>query len=340
VRRLKCGFSVTSLVLLPVLALGGCDRRNPAGGEAELASLREEVRALSDSASARFRADAWQPAVHSGADLIAVGLRVDALRDILASAASQYLSDVRLHLRLDVVVRAGDEVRVRVGPVTALAGRWDLAVTVQRVDALLRAGSIDLTASDSNRIDLMIPVEVSDATGAALIDFKWDASTLASVACGDFAVREPFEGYVESRMYEMRGYVAVENERGRTVARPVLRDKIFVSPQPTAESWQRVRQILGEQDDIFNCGLALSPARVEEMLSGLLTEGFRFSLPESVLRPIALPSAVLDEVTVAGRRVSVAVVPEVPTVIGDRLWLRAAVRPSALDDASIRVGVQ
>lgn len=321
---------------LALLTTFGCTQQDATRMAAELESLRAEVRALGDSAALRVRADT---AVASFQDdstsRIAVGLRVETLREIVSSAAAHYLDDVRLHLRLDVVVRAGDEVRVRVGPVNAYAGRWDLAVTVQRVDALLRAGAIDIVVGDSNRLDLTVPVHVSDATGEALIDFTWDAARLASVVCSDFAISEPFSGYVRPRTYRMRGHFVVLTEAGRMIARPVLRDRIFVSPQPTEESWKRVREILDEQDRIFRCGLALSPERMETMLRELLTQGFRFSLPASILRPIPLPGSVLNEVEVAGRRVAVTVMPEPPRLVGGRLWLHAGVRASAFDDEPI-----
>jgi hypothetical protein len=118
------------------------------------------VRALGDSASARARTadDALLPAAGPApvtALVVAVGLRVETLREILSSAASHYLDDVRLHLRLDVVVRAGDEVRVRVGPanVTPAAGTWPSPCSASM--PLLRAGAIDVVAGDSNRLDLV-----------------------------------------------------------------------------------------------------------------------------------------------------------------------------------------
>jgi hypothetical protein len=325
---------------VPMLALvlaGACTRA-PEPAADELAALRAEVRALADSAALRFGDDGAFADDDTVASVIAVGVRIETLREILSSAAAHYLNDVRLHLRLNTVVRAGDQVRVRVGPATVTAGRWDLAVTVQRVDATLRAGAIEVVAGDSNRLDLAVPVYVGNATGRALIDFTWDATRVAGVVCSDFAIREPFAGFVRPHTHRMRGYFVVTTEDGAMVARPVLRDRIFVSPQPTEESWERIRQILREQDRIFRCGLALSPERMEAMLRDLLTRGFRFSLPASILRPVPLPGSVIDEVEVAGRRVAVAVTPQPPRITGDRVWLRAVVRAAAMDDAPIRIG--
>ena len=323
-------------VLMALLAFG-CTGRDGAQAVAELAALRAEVRALGDSAERRFRSDSLAAVIPGDStSSIAVGLDIAALREILSIAAAEYLDEVRLHLRLNAIVRAGDEVRARIGPVNAFAGRWSLIVTVQRVDALLRAGAIDIVAADSNRLDLTIPVHVSDATGGALIDFKWDAATLASVVCRDFAIRERFAGYIRPRTYQLRGHFEIVTEGGGMVAQPAVRDRISVSPQPTEESWERVREILRSQDRIFKCGLALSPEKMESMLRELLTEGFRFSLPESILRPIALPGSVLNEVEVEGRRVRIAVVPAPPRLAGERLWLRAAVSAAAFDDEPIR----
>jgi hypothetical protein len=182
-----------------------------------------------------------------------------------------------------------------------------------------------------------VPVRVSDATGSALIDFQWDAARLASVVCSDFAIREPFEGYVQPRTYRMRGYFRID---ARTVA--WSRGPCCATASSSARSRRRragsaCARSCDEQDRIFRCGLALSPERMETMLRDLLTQGFRFRLPASILRPVPLPGSVLNEVEVAGRRVTVEVLPEPPRLTRDRLWLRAAVRATALDDEPIRI---
>lgn len=300
---------------------------------AELDALRAEVASLRAAAAATFEADPGLSAPDgSAADEVVVALHVGMVRDVIGSAASRYLNDVRLHIRPDVVVRAGDEVRVRVGPINAYAGRWDLAVTIQRIDAVLQAGRIDLVAVDTDRLDVTVPVDIRGASGDALIDFKWDAARVAGVICGDFAVRETFSSVVQPRTEVLRGHFNLTNEAGRLVARPVLRERLSVRPLPTEESWERIREILREQNRIFNCGLALSPDGMETMLRDLLTRGFRFRLPSSILRPIPLPGSIINEVEVGGRTVATEVVPRPPLLTPDWLWLRASVNAVRLDD--------
>lgn len=324
-------------LVVPLLVYAtSCSRPSSRSG-GDLDTLRAEVRDLAETAAQRTGGDEVGDGDGGDASVITVGVRIETLREILSSAASHYLDEVRLHLRLNATVRAGDEVRVRVGPANVTVGRWDLAVTVQRVDALLSAGAIEIAAADANRLDLTVPVHVRGATGRALIDFNWNARRLTSAVCSDFTVREPFDAYVAAHTQRVRGHFVVTIHNGAMVARPVLRDRIFISPRPTEQSWERVREILQAQNHIFRCGLALSPERMEQMLREQLTQGFRFALPASILRPVPLPGSVLEEVEVAGRRVAVAVEPTAPWVAGERVWLRAAVSPRALDDAPIRI---
>ena len=309
----------------------------PVVTEEQLADLRAEVRALRADAIARFQADTLLAAVVEQPNAIVVGLRVATVREILSNAAARYLSAVRLHLRLNEVVREQDDVRVRIGPVRVNAGRWELAVTIQRVDALLSARSIDLVVTDSARIDLKVPVDVRGGTGEALIDFKWDAARVTSLVCRDFQVREKFSGYVEPRTYRMSGHFDLISDGNTTIARPIVHERISVSPQPTEASWARVREILGQQNRIFNCGLALSPSSLEQKIRGLLTKGFRFSLPSSILRPIPLPASILNEVDVGGRRAALTIVPIAPRLGADWLWLSARVNATGYGDAPIRL---
>jgi hypothetical protein len=328
-----------------LLGASGCGGRSDARAAAELAALRAEVAALRAAAAAAFEAEAADAADAAvgeapdrAGDAIVVALRVAMVRDVVAGAAERYLARVRLHLRPDVVVRAGDEVRVRAGPINAYAGRWELAVTIRRIDALLEVGRLDLAAGDADRLDLTVPVHIRSATGDALIDFSWNAARLAGVICSDFTVHEPFAGIVLPRTEVLRGHFRLITEDGRVVAQPALRDRIPVRPVPTEESWERIREILREQNRIFNCGLALSPDGVERMLRDLLTRGFRFNLPSSILRPMPLPGSIINEVEVGGRAVAVEVLPEPPHLTRDWLWLQAAVRAVAADDEPIPLG--
>ena len=328
--------AAASLGLIACAAATACDRG--AGSRAAgLPELRTEVESLRLAAAARIRSDSLLRPLLADSTALIVGLHVGTVRALLTAAATRYLTDVKLHLRPDVRITETDEVRVGIGPLRVGAGHWDLAVTIERIDATLRADSIGLVVSDSSRIDIDLPVHVSGGSGDATIDFHWDAAVVASVVCGDFDVRERLSAYVEPRSYRIRGYFELVNEGEGLVARPVVRQRIPVSPQPTAASWARVREILNEQNHIFNCGLALSPSGMEAMLRDLLTRGFRFRLPQSILRPVPLPASIANEVDVAGRRVAIAVAPAPPRLTADWIWLRGEVDAIAIDAAPITV---
>lgn len=309
------------LALGSAALIGGACADGPAGPDG-IESLRREVSVLRDSVDALLRPDTLPPG--SDTDVL-VALDLELVRGIVAEAGRRYLDDVRLHLRPEAVVTEGDEVRVRIGPIRVYAGRWDLAVTILRIDASMHADEITIEVADTARLRAVVPVQLRDGSGDARIQFRWDAATVASVVCSDFEVDETFAATVEPRRYDVTGFFELAVAGDTVFARPRVEQRITVQPRPTQQAWRRVRQILESQNDIFECGLALSPSRMEAMLRDLLEEGFRFRLPSSILRPIPLPASIVDNLDVAGRRISVRVRPRPPRLDHGRLWVAAEV---------------
>lgn len=313
-----------ALLLLAFAAAAGC-RAERNDETVALDELRAEVATLRTAAAARLQPDSATEAILAEGGDIVVGLRTDVVRAVLSHAAGRYLADVRLHLRDDVIVTEEEEVKVRIGPIRPSVGSWKLALTISRIDGRMSADSLQLTFADSNRIGVVVPVRIHEGSGDAVLNFQWDAATLTSVVCGDFSVTEDLTGTVASRTVPLRGYFELVTSGDTVVAQPVVTERIPVSPQPTEASWARVREILNQQNHIFNCGLALSPPKMENLLRGLMTRGFRFRFPESVLRPLPVPASIVNSVAVGGRTVQVAVQPLPPRLTPEWLWLRAAI---------------
>jgi len=327
--RPRARHGALALALAVVPAAHAC--RSPASDpDAELAALRLEVAKLRARVSDAPPGEALPESPDTAG--VVLGLRTSMVQDVLAEAARRYLEDVRLHVRPNVVVREGDDVRLKMGPVEVRAGRWEVAVDIRRVDARLSADSLLLSVGDSARLDVTVPVHVSEATGDVMLEFRWDAEAAAGVVCGDFHVREAFTGVVEPRTIRVRGYFALENGPGGTVARPMVAHRIPVSPEPTPEGWRRVRAILEEQDRLSNCGLVISAERAEARLRKLLERGFTFPLPSSILRPMPLPAHLADEVEVGGRRVAIEVRPRPPVLTEAWLWFGADVAAARTEE--------
>ncbi len=298
----------------------------PAPSEDALRTLQREVGRLQDSLAATGRdvgsllADA-----HAGRDDLVIGLGTPMLTEVLTAAADAYLGNVRLHLRHPAVVKAGDDVRVHIGPLNPTVGRWTLNLTIERIDAVLRADSVLIAVPDSQHLSVTVPVQVGSGEGEVVLDFKWDARRVVGVACGDFSVRQRFSGTVEPGIHRVHARIRIEQDSAGLWAVPTVEEKVSVSPRPTPQSWARVRAILAEQDRIFNCGLAISREHMEAMLRDLLEEGFRFSLPSSILQPLPLPAGFENRVEVAGRTLGVSVDLVPPRFDPDRLWFVARV---------------
>lgn len=306
--------------LLAGIALS-CDEARPdrlAPAE-ELSTLRAEVAARADSARSLFYGSAGGAAAEDTSDVL-VAIRTDLVRDLVRRASASYLRDVRLHLAPDARVDVGDEVRVKLGLFNVYAGKWRLKANIRRIETSLRVHEITLAVADSNRFETLVPVEVSRGEGEADIDFTWDSATLAGALCSDFEVHDSFAGVVEPRLYEVPGRVRFVANGTGVAAVPEFTEQIEVRPEPTADSWAKIREMLERQNSIFKCGIAIQPEKMEGLLRGLLRNGFSFRLPPSIMKPIPLPAAVRQEVRVGEKTISVAASPSLLQLSPEWLW--------------------
>ena len=321
-RGLRTAACLTAIVLAASCGVPGGHVASERG--APLDSLRADVDALREEIDGRVARDSLVQAVRVLEGDAVVGLSTGLVTRMLHVVTQAYLDDVRLHVAPDVVVREGDDVHLSVGPLEVRAGRWDVRVEVERIRARIAADSVLLAVSDTSRLSLTVPVRVVEGRGAATIDFTWDAVTAASVVCRDFALRETFDGSVSPYTDTLRAELVLEADGPRIAARPrYTGERLVVRPEPTPEAWRRVRQILERQNSIFRCGLAISPDEMERLLRRLLRRGFRFEFPASVLQPVHLPTVLTEELTVEGRRFTVAVRPRTLRLGPDRLWYAA-----------------
>lgn len=303
-------------------AAAGCGG-DPAGEGEPAASdaLLAEVGALRDSLERHLATDSlFRPVVADTSDVL-IRIAFPVVERLVQDATRAYLDEVRLHLEPDLVVREGDEVRVRVGPFDVKAGEWSVRVTIHRIEGRLRADSVHLAVADSARLALRVPVRVEDGAGRASIDFHWDAAGVGSVVCRDFEAHETFSGVVAPRTYDLQGTVTFATEGDRFLARPAQTgERLVVSPEPTPAAWERVRELLDRQNNIFRCGLALQPDDMEALLRRLLRRGFRFRLPDAILEPIPLPASVQERVSLDGRELRLSVHPTTLRSTPAALW--------------------
>ncbi len=312
-----------AVALVAVAALVDCttsDRPGPLGDD-DLARLRAEVDSLRERFEARVAGDPLVTHLSAAEGDILVGLRIPFVQDIASWAARSYLDDVELHLAPDVTVYEGDDVRVKIGPISVHAGEWRVEVTINSVRARLRADSIRLAVTDTSSLSAVVVVGVSEATGDASIRFTWDASTVASIVCRDFQVDQTFGGVVEPFTYRVSGQYEFEaTSAGIRLLPSFERPRLRVSPIPTPESWARARGFLDEQNNIFRCGLALKPDDMVQKLDRLLRKGFEFQLPEVLFQSVGLPARIEDRVDLGSRVVEIRNAPVWLRMTPEAIW--------------------
>ncbi|HJO02359.1 MAG TPA: hypothetical protein QGG47_00135 [Acidobacteriota bacterium] len=205
-------------------------------------------------------------------------------------------------------------------------------VSINDIQATLRAREPTIAVDSDDRFALHLPAHVERGTGTARISFEWDAATLTSVVCRDFKVDESFSATVNTRDYELDGHFQITPVDGSLVLDPIFPQRLDVQPEPTEESWAHVREILRSQDKMFRCGLALNADNMEAKLREILQKGFRFRLPESVLRPITLPSSVSKTVQLGDHVLAVAASPAGLKLTPQWLWYGIDVELGHEDD--------
>lgn len=329
---MRHGRALATCVLGAAAVLAGCsdhaaERSLDADRASEHAHLTAAVETLRELLQARLEEDSLVQRISADTADVLIGVRTPLLQQMMAAGMRSYLGQVQLHLEPDLVIHESESVGVRLGPVMVKAGDWRVQVTIQRLEAVLSGDTVSLAVADSNRLDVVVPVQTREGTGRARIDFEWDPAVATSFICRSFEVSETFSGRVSPHRYDVRGSFVLGAEGDRIVARPrQTGPRWVVRPEPSAAAWSRVREILDRQNHIFRCGLALSPDGMERTLRDLLQRGFRFRLPESVLQPIPLPAAIREELSVGGRTLRVAVRPVGLHLTPQALWYSAAVQ--------------
>lgn len=251
-------------------------------------------------------------------DLV-VAVPAPLFEDVVRRLADRYLDRVALRLD-DLVVRKEGAVRKDTFLGEIHAGDWRVSLRFREVRGLLRAGAPRVRLPGGDRVEVDLPVHLEQASGAALARFAWDSRSVVNVICRDFEVEEAVGGRVPSRAYPVHGRFALAAGEDRLVARPSFDRRFRIHPEPSADSWSRVRAALDAQDRLSRCGMALDPDDVVRQLREMVARGFVVTLPDKLFRPVSLPTRLTPSVEVEGHAVEVVLTQSSLGVAPEGLW--------------------
>lgn len=320
-RRLVVG--VVAAVALAVAVATSRRLRSPAerfeGQRAEHERRRAEFAALAADDPV------VKEALAQGGDVI-LGIRPALVEEVLREVAVRYLDRVALDLPLEKQVHDTHEVKVGTFLGKMNAGTWTLDVTIHRVRGLLRARPPRVSAGPDNTLAVDVPVVLQEAHGAATVHFAWDSRSLASVVCRDFEITKRLDGEVISREYPVSGAFQLSAGPETLRLEPRFPPREFrIQVGMTDRSWGEVRAAIEDQDDVTKCGLGLDPDKLLAKIRDRLREGFDVKLPRSLFRPVDFPAAVRQDVTIADRRVDLAVATQALRITPVAVWYGADV---------------
>jgi hypothetical protein len=200
-------------------------------------------------------------------------------------------------------------------------GEYALDVRVTEIRGRLEAGEPQIHYAD-DRARVRIPVRIREGRGQARIRFQWDSKGLAGIACGDVDVTERVSGRVRPHSYPVEGELELSLVDDSVTATPRVSDlEIRLYVEPSKASWAAVDRLLAGQG--LRCRTALKLVDVPKALQGVLDRGLKVKIPSRTFKPIRLPAAFRDSVTVEGTTYRLTVEPRGLEARQDILWYGA-----------------
>jgi hypothetical protein len=294
-------------------------------------ALLQEFRERHERLHRRFEPllarEALLEAVAADPGNVVVAIRSELVADLVERVAARYLDKVSLDLPLEARIKETGTVRVKTFLGRIQAGTWRVALTIHRVQGVLRARPPRVHFEGTNRVDVELPVALEQAQGRATVRFEWDSKSIANVVCRDFEITRTIEGRVLPHEYPMKGAFLLSAGPDRVVAVPSFEDRPFrLRVDLVPESWRELQRALEGQDRLLRCGIGIDPEAIVAKLRDVVRKGFDVRLPRSLFRPVQLPASVRHSVDVQERTIELSVRPSELRTGPDTIWYSATVR--------------
>jgi hypothetical protein len=293
----------------------------------DLASLRSEHAALAARLEAAVGRDPTARRVFDGGGDVAIAVRSAFVGEVAAEVAHQYLDEVELDLS-SLRAEADGELRAGGWLGRFRLGRWQVAVTIERLRGRLEAGHPRIRFQEG-RIDVRLPVRVMPTTGTMMLAFSWDTAGVANVVCADFQASLALDGRVLAQRHELSGELRLASGDGETASPVLERRSVPLQLDLSSESWDAVEAALRSQDSLGRCGLLLKPEVVLARLRELAARGIAVRLPEALFRPVRLPASFERRVTIGSRTVELSVRGAGLQVSPELVWSTASIEVAA-----------
>jgi len=322
---LLAGLTVAGIaVYRRTLGLDRANRETPA-------MLRQQIDTLEqERASLRLRLEGLVGRDPRLAGMPETPVRLAVPTTLARDLVERVIAGVADHVTLEL-----KNIRVRrTGTVRRLVtlGTYDLKVTVDRVQARLRAGTPKLTFG-GNRVGLSLPLTLASGTGHATVDFLWDGRTVGGAVCGDMHVVQPVTGTVVPRTYTLGGALDLAATDTAIMVQPKLpRMRVHIDVNPSADSWAAAQKILDDKRGL--CGFVIDRVDIMGVVERLIEKGFDVRLPTEKVKAMALPVGVEPTLLVRGEPVALGIRVGGLTITEHAIWLGAHVSVALGDDAA------
>jgi hypothetical protein len=248
------------------------------------------------------------------------------IEELMAQVADIYLDDVKLDLG-NLAGHAEGTIRANTFLGRVKVGDWRVEFRIVSLKGALVAGRPSLSLRSGDVASLELPVSVRRSPGRIGLRFHWDSAALANLICKDFDLERELDGVVLAQTHTIAGTVRFRSEEGAIVALPSLtHPRTPLRVDLSSESWSAVLAALESQDSLGRCGSLMKPEEVIQKLRAIGRRGIGVRFPDSLLKPLRLPTRVETAVSVGGRPVEFTVASSKLDLGPGLLWSSASLR--------------
>lgn len=314
------------LVVGAALVSTSCPGRSAHAKAKTLAELRATRERLHGELEERVSHDPIVARVFADPGQIVLLARPAWIEELMARVSGEYLDEVAVDLRA-MEGHAEGTIRASTFLGRVTVGDWRVEFRIVALEGVLTAGRPSLSVRAGDELSLELPIRVRRSSGRVALRFHWDSAALANLVCKDFELAQELDGVVLAQTHRLAGTVRFRSEEGAIVAVPTIADRrIPLSVDLSPDSWFTVEAALRSQDSAGRCGSLMKPELVIGKLRALARRGIGVRLPDSLVKPLRLPTRVEKAVAVGGRSVQIGVASSNLHLSPGMLWSSASFR--------------
>jgi hypothetical protein len=227
------------------------------------------------------------------------------LKNVTARIFRRYLKGVTVELPA-FSAKLDEKLTIKILGKKINAGRIRGKIHIANLQGELSiAGDTRIILAPPDELSITLPIRVLRGGGQATFDMEWDPAWLSSLLCRRFEVHETLVGQVLPFQDELTTRVQFSVQDSNVVGRPrIKRDRVGIRVDLSDNSWEKIKNVLVEQDRMHRCGIMMNPDTAVAKLKRFAHHGIQIRLPDKIFKPFRFPVTLETEYETGGYHIN------------------------------------